>query len=274
MITSVARAAALLAVLAVLTGCVRFESSNNFSTDNTVTQEIVLALTPAAADQMGIDLDTLTAEAFTAPGSSGLGIDPSKVVIEDYVEGDRRGVRIVATDLTLEEFNAASQSGAGEVGQGLGTPMTVAREGDVYVITIPEDPNRDLSGVQGAGSIGLIADSIDFSITFTFPGPVKSTTAGRAEGKKVVLGIEDLLTPEEIVIRGQATEGIAWAPILKWTGIGAVALLIILGAALLIWQDKRRTSHNTLPPPVVTPHGDDDAVTGSGDQDGRMDQAP
>ena len=113
MITSVARAAALLAVLAVLTGCVRFESSNNFSTDNTVTQEIVLALTPAAADQMGIDLDTLTAEAFTAPGSSGLGIDPSKVVIEDYVEGDRRGVRIVATDLTLEEFNAASQSGAG-----------------------------------------------------------------------------------------------------------------------------------------------------------------
>ena len=257
MIKSVARAAVLLTVAAMLAGCVRFESTNTFTADDTVTQDLVVALTPDAADQVGIDLDTLTAEALTGADAAGLGVDPSKVTIEDYVEGERRGVHIVARDLTLGEFNTVAQAGVGEVAPGLGTPMTVDRDGDVYVITIPADPNRDLSGVQGGSAIGLISDSIDFAITFTFPGPVKSATAGQADGKTVVLGLEDLLTPDEIVIRGQATAGIAWGPILKWAGIGAVVIVIIGGAALLIWQDKRRTSHNTLPPPVETPHGGD-----------------
>ena len=257
MIKSVARAAVLLTVAVLLTGCVRFQSTNTFTADDTVTQDLVVALTPDAASQVGIDLDTLTAAALTGTDAAGLGVDPSKVTIEDYSEGDRRGVHIVATDLALDEFNTAAQAGVGEIAPGLGTPMTVERDGDVYVITIPADPNRDLSGVQGASAIGLISDSIDFAITFTFPGPVKSATAGQVDGKTVVLGLEDLLTPDEIVIRGQATEGIAWGPILKWVGLVAAAIVIIGGAALLIWQDKRRTSHNTLPPPVETPHGGD-----------------
>ncbi len=240
-----------------LTGCVRFESTNTFTADNTVTQDLTVAMTKQAADQLGIGLDTLTADALRESGAAALGVDPSKVTVEDYVEGDRRGVHIVAKDLTLDEFNATAQSGASEVAPGIGTPMTVARDGDVYVVTIPADSNRDLSDVQGASAIGLIADSIDFAITFTFPGPVKSTTAGQADGKTVVLGLEDLLTPDAIVIRGQATDAIAWGPILKWAGIGAVALLIVGGAAFLVWQDKRRTSSNSLPPPVTTPPGND-----------------
>ncbi len=261
MIKSVARAAVLLTVAALLTGCVRFQSTNTFTADDTVTQDLIVALTPDAASQVGIDLDTLTAAAFTAPGAPDIG-DDSKVTIEDYTEGARQGVHILAKDLTLAEFNSAAQAGVGEVAPGLGTPMTVERDGDVYVITIPADPNRDLSGVQGASSIGLIADSIDFAITFSFPGPVKSATVGQVDGKTVVLGLEDLLTPDEIVIRGQATDGIAWGPIVKWGGFGAVALLIIVGAGLLVWQDKRRTSHNTLPPPVETPHDDQAGATG------------
>lgn len=265
MIRSVARAALVLTVAAALTGCVRFESTNTFTADNTVTQELTVAMTPQAAEQLGLDLDTLTADALIESGATALGVDPSKVSIEDYAEGDRRGVHIVATGLTLDEFNATAQSGATEVAPGIGTPMTVDRDGDVYVVTIPADPNRDLSDVQGASAIGLISDSIDFAITFTFPGPVKSATAGQVDGKTVVLGLEDLLTPDEIVIRGQATDAIAWGPILKWAGIAAVALLIVGGAAFLIWQDKRRTSHNTLPPPVTTPH-EGDAPAGH-DQD-------
>ncbi len=257
MIKSVARAAVLLTVAALLTGCVRFQSTNTFTADDTVTQDLIVALTPDAATQVGVDLDTLTVDALTGTDVVGLGVDPSKVTIDDYTEGDRRGVHIVAGDLTLDEFNTAAQAGVGEVAPGLGTPMTVARDGDVYVITIPADPNRDLSGVQGASAIGLISDSIDFAITFTFPGPVKSATAGVVEGKTVVLGLEDLLTPDEIVIRGQATEGIAWGPILKWGGLAAAAIVIIGGAALLIWQDKRRTSHNTFPPPLETPYDGD-----------------
>ncbi|PKQ17482.1 MAG: hypothetical protein CVT68_08290 [Actinobacteria bacterium HGW-Actinobacteria-8] len=257
MIKSVARAAVLLTVAALLTGCVRFQSTNTFTADDTVTQDLIVALTSDAASQVGVDLTTLTAAALKGTDVVGLGVDPSKVTIEDYSEGDRKGVHIVAKDLTLDEFNTAAQAGVGEIAPGLGTPMTVERDGDTYVITIPADPNRDLSGVQGASAIGLISDSIDFAITFTFPGPVKSATAGQIDGKTVVLGLEDLLTPDEIVIRGQATAGIAWGPILKWGGLVAAAIVIVGGAALLIWQDKRRMTHNTLPPPVVTPDGGD-----------------
>lgn len=257
MIKWVARAAVLLTVAALLTGCVRFDFTNTFTPDDTVTLDLTVALTPDAADQVGIDLDTLTASALTGADAAGLGVDPSKVTIEDYAEGDRRGVHIVARDLTLDEFNSAAGAGLGEIAPGLSAPITVERDGDVYVITIAMGQNQGLPEIPGGGAIGLISNSIDFAITFTFPGPVKSATAGQVEGKTVVLGVEDLVAGGDIVIRGQATDAIAWGPILRWGGIGAVALLIIGGAALLIWQDKRRTSHNTLPPPIETPHDGD-----------------
>lgn len=249
MMKGIVRLAVTFMAVAALTGCARFTSVNSFSPDNTVTQDMTLALTPEAAQQVGIDLDDLTASALSdATADAFPGIDPSKVTIEDYAEDDRRGVHIVARDLTLDEFNAAAAGGPASATGGLGTPMTVTREGDIYVITIPADPARDLSQVRGGGSLGLISNSVDFSLTLEFPGPVKSATAGRIDGKKVVIGLEDLFTPEEIVIRGQATPGIAWGPILRWAGIGGIAVVIFGGAAILIVQDKRHQRLTHLPP--------------------------
>lgn len=258
-----ARIAATAVAVLALSGCVRFTAVDSFSSDNTITQDLTFALTPEAAKQVGVDLDTLTAAAIKDAGDEAFpGVDPSKVTIEDYTEGDRRGVHVVARDLTFDEFNAAATEGSNALAGGLGTVMTVAREGDTYIVTVPADPARDLSQVQGGSSIGLIASSIDFSITMEFPGPVKSATAGTVDGKTVVLGLEDLFTPGEIVIKAQATPGIAWAPILRWVGIGAIALFIVGGAALLIWQDKRKQRLNSLPI-IVAPTGEapDEAVS-------------
>ena len=252
---AVTRAAALAVAVFVLTGCVRFTSVNTFSADDTVTQDLIVAIAPDAAAQLDIDPNELTATALTGPDATSLDIDPNKLTIEDYVEEDLHGIHVVATELTLDEFNIAFESGIGDVAPDLSMPMTVTRDGDDYVITIPADASRDLSGVQGADAIGLIAGSINVAITFNFPGPVKSTTAGSANGKTVVLGVEDLLTPDEIVIRGGATDAIAWAPVLRWAGIIAVAVIIFGGAALLIWQDKRRQARTPLPPPVSTGEG-------------------
>ncbi len=236
-----------IAVLA-LAGCARFTAVDSFSTDNTVTQDLTVALTPDAAKQVGVDLSTLTAAALKSASAKAFpGIDPAKITINDYTEGDRKGVHIVARDLTFAEFNTAATAGSTAVANGLGTPMTVAREGDTYIVTFPADPKRDISQVPGGSSIGLISSSIDFSITLDFPGPVKSATAGQVNGKKVVLGLEDLLTPDAIVIKAQATPGIAWEPILRWLGIGGGAVVIVGGAALLIWQDKRKQRLNNLP---------------------------
>ncbi len=246
-----------IAVLA-LAGCARFTAVDTFSQDNTVTQDLTLALTPDAAKQVGIDLSTLTAAAVKSKSADAFpGIDPGKITIEDYTEGDRKGVHIVARDLTLDEFNAATK-GTTALANGLGTPVTVARDGDTYIVTFPADPKRDPSQVPGGSSIGLISSSVDFSITLNFPGPVKSATAGKVNGKTVVLGLEDLLTPQAIVIKAQATPGIAWGPILRWLGIGGIAVVIVGGAALLIWQDKRKQRHNNLPPIAETTDAPED----------------
>lgn len=252
-----ARVAATAVMVAAMSGCVRFTSVDSFSPDNTVTQDLTIALTPEAAQQVGIDPSMLTAAAIRSASADAFpGIDPSKITVEDYTEGDRKGVHIVAKDLTLDEFNAASSGGGASLTGGLSTPITVVREGDTYIVTIPADPARDLSQVQGGGSLGLISSSIDFSITLEFPGPVKSATVGQVNGKRVVIGLEDLFTPDEIVIKGQATPGIAWAPILRWLGIGAIAVVIVGGAAFLIWQDKRKQRQNDLPPIVDEVEGE------------------
>ena len=236
-----------VAVLA-LAGCARFTAVDTFGQDNTVTQDLTLALTPDAAKQVGIDLSTLTAAALKSKSADAFpGIDPSQITIEDYTEGDRKGVHVVARDLTFDQFNAATK-GTTALANGLGTPITVARDGDTYIVTFPADPKRDLSQVSGGSSIGLISSSIDFSIAMSFPGPVKSATAGKVNGKTVVLGLEDVLTPDAIVIKAQATPGIAWGPILRWLGIGGLAVVIVGGATLLIWQDKRKQRINDLPP--------------------------
>lgn len=256
------RAAAIAALALALTGCVRVTSVNALSDHDTISQDLIVAFEPAAAEQLGIDLDTLTAASLLdGAGEVAPGVDPSKVTVEDYVDGELRGVRIVTTDLTLEEFNETSAAGVGAVGGGLATAMTVVRDGDEYVITIPASDERDLSGVQGAGSLGLIADSVDVSFTFEFPGPVKSASVGEVDGKRVVVGLEDLMTPEEIVIRGQATNGIAWGPILRWAGIAAAAIVIIGGAALLVWQDKKRSRRNNLPPIPPAPESGADTAS-------------
>ena len=261
----VASVAATVMAVAALGGCVKFTSTNSFSANDTVTQDTIVALEPAAAEQLGIDLDMLTADALLNSGSESLpGVDPSKVTVEDYVDGDLRGVHITARDLGLEEFNAASagalsaSAATDQLPGAMGPSLTVERDGDNYVVTIPADESRDLSQVQGGSSIGVLANSVEFSITLEFPGPVKSASAGEVDGKKVVLGLEDLFTPEEIRIVGQATPGIAWGPILKWGGIAALGLVIFGGAALLIWQDKRKRARSPLPPPGTTPTGDGD----------------
>lgn len=248
MTTRLARTAALVGVAVALTGCVRVTSTNTFSDHDTVTQDTIIALAPDAASQLGIDLDTLTAAAFEESGQGVTGVDPSKVTITDYTDGDLKGVHIVATDLTLDEFNAAAGASAQEVGAGLGTTLTVERDGDDYVVTIPADPQRDLSDVRGAGSIGLLGDSIDVSVRLTFPGPVRSASAGDVNGKSVTLGLEDLMTPDEIVVRGQATNGIAWTPILRWAGLIGALVVIVGGAAFLVWQDHRKRAITSLPP--------------------------
>lgn len=275
----VARVVAAAAATLAMTGCVRFTTDTTFGADQTISQDIIIAFEPAAADELGIDLDDLTAESLLEQAEDSFpGVDPSKVVVEDYVDGDLRGVHIVTTGLTLDEFSAATD--AGGVTAGLSTPLNVELIDDEWVITIPADESRDLSNIPGGSSIGLINSSVEFALTFNFPVPVVEATAGDYDGKTVVLDLEDLLTPQEIVIRGKATEQIAWGPILRWVGIAAVGIGIVGGATWLGVWDARRRKRNNLPPIPTTDDAvaegadvDDAAVEGVAVEDVAVDQA-
>lgn len=245
-------------LIGLVTGCARVTSTHSFSDHNTITQDTVVAFTPQAADAIGIDLADLTAASITESTAGVMpGVDSSKVTIEGFVDGDLRGIHVVARDLTLDEFNAAASVSVEGAAPGVGTPMSVVREGDTYVVTIPADASRDVSGMRGASSVGAIANAVTFELRFTFPGPVKSASVGQVNGKTVVIGLEDLLNPDEIVIRGQATDGIAWGPILRWAGLIALGMAIVGGAVFLIWQDKRRQRITGLAP---IPEPDADAA--------------
>lgn len=256
--------------LLALTGCVKIQSTTGFSSDNLVTQDLILAVNPAILSQLGVDASDLSAESLVAQVPEGA---KDRVVIEEYKDGDLEGVRIHAQDLTLEEFNATtsviSDATGGELPEGVGGAAsealqgisgvlggiggaTAEREGDEFVVTIPAAPsgNNSLPGVGLSPS--QIAQAIDFAAVFTFPGPVTSATRGEVDGKTVTLSINDLQAGGEIVIVAGAQDAIAWGPILKWGLIILAALVIVVGATAFVLADRARRKQNNFPEPVAS----------------------
>jgi hypothetical protein len=259
--------ATIVTVLALvaLSGCVKVHSTTSFSSDNLVTQDLVLAVNPSLLAQVGVDASMLSAEALISrlPESA-----EDRVTIEDYKDGDLVGVTVHAEDLTLEEFNTTtsvlSDAAKGEEGDGAGgsqeealaaisgalggiADAKVAREGDEFVVTIP----ASAGGGGSLGNIGVSADqvakAIDFAAVFTFPGPVTEATRGEVEGKKVTLDVEDLQAGGEITIRAGAKDAIAWGPIIQWGLIALAVVVIVAGATAFILADRARRKENGLP---------------------------
>lgn len=260
-----ARALAVAVVTAaVLSGCVKVHSTTTVGSDDLITQEFIFAARPSVLRELGMDPAEFTADAVAArlPEDAA-----GRIEVEDYEEGDLRGVRVVARGITLEEFNATtSVFGAGEpdasappeasegpVGGALDDLLPsltgaiggrIAREGDEFLVTIPASDAKD-----GELPGGQFASAIDFAAVFVFPGPVIEASHGEVEGKTVTLPLEDLLAGEDITIRAVAQDQIAWGPIIQWGLIVAAALVIVGGATAFILADRARRREHGLPPP-------------------------
>jgi hypothetical protein len=262
-------------VLLALTGCVKVHSTTSFSSDNLVTQDLVLAVNPSLLTQLGVDASELSAESLLARVPEGA---EDRVTIEDYKDGDLQGVTIHAEGLTLEEFNATtsvlSDLASGEAPEGsadapgggsaeealrgisgaLGgiAGASAEREGDEFIVTIPASAGGE-GAVAGIGvSADQIAAAIDFAAVFTFPGPVTEATRGEVEGKRVTLDVKDLQAGGEIVIRAGAKDAIAWGPIIQWALIVLAAVVIVAGATAFILADRARRKETGLPDPADT----------------------
>src|SRR6187402_854340 len=80
-------------VLLALTGCVKIHSTTAISSDELITQDLILAVNPALLSQFDIDASEFTAAALgeRVPESAS-----DRVTIEDYHDGDLNGVIVHA----------------------------------------------------------------------------------------------------------------------------------------------------------------------------------
>lgn len=245
--------AAAVAAIA-LTGCVRTTVDTTIKSDDTFTQHSIIAFEDSVAAQVsseaGFDVSNLREQLESAPEFSDLQERfPGQIEVVDYVDGELSGVELTLTDIPLEEFDTS----AAQAGTGLTGGATIARVDDTFVVEMafPETAGLEELGVSQS-QLGLLAGSLDVGVTYTFPGPVESATAGTVDGHTVTLGLTDIASGQDIRIVAAAGDSINWAPILTWGGVALAFLLVIGGAIALIVQDRRKSLRNTLPPHEAT----------------------
>lgn len=251
----VARWGTVAAVAAMgLSGCVRTTVDTTISSDDTFSQHAIVAFTDDIANQVGaeagMDVTGLREQLEVSPDFIDLQERyPGQIEVTDYADEDLRGIEMTLTDLPLEEFNtAANQASTGLTG---GAQLT--REDDTFVVemSVPDGVNLEQAGITES-QLSLFASSIDVGVSYTFPGPIASASAGTVEGHTVTLGLIDLANGEDIRIVASAGDSINWQPILTWGGVALAFLLVIGGATALIVQDRRKSVRNSLPPHETT----------------------
>jgi hypothetical protein len=263
--TMVRAGSAAIAVLA-LAGCVRVEANTSIGTDDTFSQHAVFAITDAVAAQVGreagVNVSDLTESLVESDAFKDLQATyPDQVTIADYEDGDLHGIELTITDLPLSEFNGA----ASEVTAGLGATASIEHVDDTYVVTMTAVDGEDgalpgggslLSSLDAMGvsaaNLSVVASSIDFGVSYTFPGLVTEATSGTIDGNTATLALTDLTSGTDIRIVGGDSTQRDWWPLIKWLLIAAAFASVIGGATLLVRQDQRRQRTNSLPPPVVT----------------------
>ncbi|WP_062465325.1 LppM family (lipo)protein [Demequina soli] len=272
--TRAARGAAVLAALLALSGCVRLTTETTFGTDDTVTQHTVVAMTAQArttlqerlgsvADRLpdGVDglLDPATVRRELAPLARA---HPGAVDVTPYTDDQgRAGVEITVSDVPLDALDDAAGGASALTGA-----SSVTRERDAYVVVVRTGAASALAaaGVD-AGQLSLAGGAVEVRAAFTFPGLVRSASAGEIAGHTVTLGLADLAGSDEIRIVGGATVERDWAPLLRWGLVALGALVIVGGAILLVVQDRRRRHRSPLPPPRAA--GDGVGTLGGGPPD-------
>lgn len=245
--------AAAVAVLA-LAGCVRTTVDTTITSDDTFSQHSIIAFDDSVAaqvgDEVGFDVANLREQLESSAEFAELQQQfAGQITIADYDDGELRGVEMTLSDIPLEEFNTA----AAQAGSGLTGGATLTREDDMYVVEMvfPQNTGLEELGVS-ASQLELLAGSLDIGVSYTFPGPVESATAGVVDGHTVTLGLADLATGNDIRIVGSAGDSINWGPILTWGGVALAFILVIGGATALVIQDRRTSRRNTLPPHQAT----------------------
>jgi hypothetical protein len=241
------------ALALLLAGCFRVDMDVEVSADNTVSGTAVIAIDESLVELSGQSVDQIFSDVDTSDM-------PEGASVEEYSEDGFVGQQIRFEDVPLAEFTSSETFS----GSGLGDELTIAREGDEFVVT----GALDMSGEQftDAEIPQQFLDNFEFTISITFPGEVISST-GEVDGNTVTW---EPRVGENTTIEARASA--IPSATFPWLIILLVALgAFLLGAVAFLLMRRREPvpaegpiDAGAIPPPPIEQGAAPDQMTPAG----------
>jgi hypothetical protein len=226
------RIGAFVALVFLMTGCIKLNMNLGINSDNTVSGTVEFGVQKELLDLTGQNVEDLLGS--DSPFAS----DAPGVTVEPFDDGEFAGQQFIFEDLSIEEFNSGGVAGAsGATGvTGAGDSLQIARQGDTFVVTGLLDLSSGLSGVTGpfGGTGGAqFLESADIKIAITFPGEVLEAPGGQINGNTVTY-LPEFGERLEINATGSAVENGEAADVVGGSDSFLPLILIIAGVVLVL----------------------------------------
>lgn len=230
-----------LATVLLTSGCIKLEMDMTVATDDTVSGNMVFAISKSLAEMAAEESET---ESATTPETNNLFADAENVTIEPFDDGEFVGSSYSFESLPLAQF-------APQVGEN--SAFAIERQGDNLVISGVLDTStegEELEANPFADSITAgFAASTSIRVSVTLPGEIIETN-GQVEGQTITwigtfgervdlqaVAVSPVSTPINWLLVGGIT-GIA-------LGISGVLLTVFVGrkkrVALMTESDKKES---------------------------------
>jgi hypothetical protein len=250
------RIGAFVALVFLMTGCIKLHMNLGINSDNTVSGTIEIGVQKELVDLTGQNVEDLLGTDAPLPGNA------PGVTVEPFDDGEFVGRQVILEDVPIEEFNsggivgASGATGASGPTGGAGDSLQVARQGDTFVVTGVLDLSRALSGVTGplAGTGGAqFSESADIKIAITFPGEVLQAPGGEIDGNTVTYLPEfderlEIDATGSAVDNGEAADVVGGSDsFLPWILIISGVVLVLLIVVLLVVRGRRHEDGGGTP---------------------------
>ena len=226
-----------MALVFLMTGCIKLNMNLGINSDNTVSGTIEFGIQKELVDLTGQNVEDLLGSDAPFPSSA------PGVTVEPFDDGEFAGRQVILEDVPIEEFNsggtvgASGATGASGPTSGAGADsLRIARQGDTFVVTGVLDLSRALSGVTGplAGTGGArVFESADIRIAITFPGEVLQAPGGEIDGNTVTY-MPEFDERLEINATGSAVDNGEAADVVGGSDSFLPLILIIAGVVLVL----------------------------------------
>lgn len=232
------RIGAFIALVFLMTGCIKLNMNLGINSDNTVSGTIEFGVQKELLDLTGQNVEDLLGSDAPFPTNA------PGVTVEPFDDGEFAGQQFIFEDAPIEEFNSGGILGAsgatgasGETsGAGAGDTLQIARQGDTFVVTGLLDLSSGLSGVTGplGGTGGAqFFESADIKIAITFPGEVLQAPGGEIDGNTVTY-VPEFGERLEINATGSAVDNGEAADVVGGSDSFLPLILIIAGVVLVL----------------------------------------